>query len=140
MSNNKEERLRDLIESNASRIPKLEEQLQRLQLVLNRNNKSPAASLSSKHVKEAENKLQKQQEEFQIEYERQVKVMNEIDSQIKEMQQRGSSDASKRETETNISLSSRENIIGTYEWFLKWSKKLSPLMMFLVIYLIARRR
>ena len=126
------QRLRDLVEANAQKIPVLEAQLLRLQRELDTSNDvNPQEKEDDTNpVKAVEVQLQAQSEEWRRENERQLKAMDNIQRKISQLQQKSAS-----------TMSRRGNCEGGFVDLLKkWSKKLSPIMLLIIIYMVMRRR
>jgi hypothetical protein len=142
-STNQEQRLqlKSLVESNAARIPILEEQLQRLQRVLKTTKKNDNVDddrNSSKDdlnvLKAAETQLQVQKQEWQKENEQQIKAMDEIDRRLAEITPL--KEKEQRLTHSHLNLMER-----MLRWSKKsWTKSWKPIVMIVVIYLLVRGR
>ena len=120
------QRLRDLVEANAQKIPVLEAQLLRLQRELDTSNDvNPQEKEDDTNhpVKAVEVQLQAQSEEWRRENERQLKAMDNIQRKISQLQQNSASSEG-----------------GFVDLLKKWSKKLSPIMLLIIIYMVMRRR
>ena len=112
MSNQNEQRLSQLVESNNNKLLKVTGQLQRLQ-----------------QVQTAELQLQQQTKEFQQQHEQQVHALNTLEQKIKALQ-----------TPSHVQNKTQEDIVGTFDWCMKWAKKIKPYMMVIVVYMILRKR
>lgn len=126
------QRLRDLVEANAQKIPVLEAQLLRLQRELDTSNDvNPQEKEDDTNpVKAVEVQLQAQSEEWRRENERQLKAMDNIQRKISQLQQKSASTMSRRGNSEG----------GFVDLLKKWSKKLSPIMLLIIIYMVMRRR
>ena len=127
------QRLRDLVEANAQKIPVLEAQLLRLQRELDTSNDvNPQEKEDDTNhpVKAVEVQLQAQSEEWRRENERQLKAMDNIQRKISQLQQNSASTLSRRGNSEG----------GFVDLLKKWSKKLSPIMLLIIIYMVMRRR
>ena len=135
MSNQNEQRLSQLVESNASTLLKVTEQLQHLQHVLTKETDiSGSTSVRGQKIHMAELQLQQQTKEFQQQHEQQVHALNTLEQKIKALQ-----------TPSHVQHKTqayhlKEDIVGTVEWCMKWTKTLTPYMMVVVVYMILRKR
>ena len=121
--------LKQLVNANEKHSKQLELQLQHLKNLLcstsTPNELSPTQTTVSS--------LQKQQEEWQTESKQQISELNAIQNTIQTLKQ-----AKTTPLET-------KNAVGTgsfarwFAWWLEWSKKLSPLVVLILIYWIRRR-
>jgi hypothetical protein len=138
MSNQNEQRLSQLVESNASTLLKVTEQLQHLQHVLTKETDIPGSTSDlrgqHKQIHTAELQLQQQTKEFQQQHEQQVHALNTLEQKIKALQ-----------TPSHVQHKTqayhlKEDIVGTVEWCMKWTKTLTPYMMVVVVYMFLRKR
>ena len=120
------------MEANAQKIPVLEAQLLRLQRELDTSNDvNPQEKEDDTNpVKAVEVQLQAQSEEWRRENERQLKAMDNIQRKISQLQQKSASTMSRRGNSEG----------GFVDLLKKWSKKLSPIMLLIIIYMVMRRR